>query len=946
MGLFLWASVAGALLCWVAGDFSLVGLVLGGFFGAAMGVWLQTIVQREIRDAVSAALADGDFRPSVQSAAPSARVAPVAVAEPPSPPEPAVATQPSALRPAVIVATPRAPAAPIGETTATPAAGDDDQPFTAPSDPVELLVNRAREWLFGGNTIVRAGLAILFVGLVFLARLVAKAGLLPLEVRLAMVAAVGLVLLVIGFLKRVERPDFGLSLQGAGVAILYLVTFAAARTFGVMPPLAAFAFMILFAALGCTLALMQNALPLAMVSFLGGFAVPVLLGGQSETPLGLFTYITILNLAILIIAWRRSWRPLNLLGFAATFLIATAWGTSAYEPQHYLLCQLFLIITIAIYLATALLYAHNTPGKYGNYADSALLFGTALVGFGLQAGLVSDRPFATAFSALGFGAVYLATAAIALRRRQADQRVLTECLIAIGIGFVTLAVPLALDADWAAATWAIEGAGALWVGMRQARWMPRAFGLLLQALAALMVLGALPPNISRIAIANSAFIVPLLVAAALLFGAWLIRKPLDHSGSSLAKLYAPFEYQLSKPWFLAGFLFLCIAIEREATRMLPALRADEGPITALPTPLPGFAFVIAVLGAMLASLVVARRLDWPVARWPSRLSLPLIFLCFLFMTFDGRDILSFPELICWIIVLALHFWMLREQPVSRWTKAMHVGGVLLATMMVAQCLAQAIDHGALWETSWAGVINLVSVTAIIGALIRWAGVAAPLASTDGLSWPRDPFAKAYWWYSAACLALFCYGGAMIMTLNAQGVTDPLPYIPLLNPVDLSSLLALGVLALWRRMVATANPLPKGADILTGTAGLTAGAVLGFAIINMIWLRTAHHFLGISWDSGALAASQTVQAGLSIIWSLIAMGLMFFAHRRAERLPWLSGAVLLGVVVIKLLFIDMSSAEGFARIIAFIGVGVLMLLTGYFVPLPPRKQQEQEQGQAS
>ena len=55
-----------------------------------------------------------------------------------------------------------------------------------------------------------------------------------------------------------------------------------------------------------------------------------------------------------------------------------------------------------------------------------------------------------------------------------------------------------------------------------------------------------------------------------------------------------------------------------------------------------------------------------------------------------------------------------------------------------------------------------------------------------------------------------------------------------------------------------------------------------------------------------------------------------------RSPWLLGAGLLVIVVVKLLFIDMAQAEGFARVIAFIAVGVLMLLIGYFVPLPPKQ----------
>jgi len=48
-----------------------------------------------------------------------------------------------------------------------------------------------------------------------------------------------------------------------------------------------------------------------------------------------------------------------------------------------------------------------------------------------------------------------------------------------------------------------------------------------------------------------------------------------------------------------------------------------------------------------------------------------------------------------------------------------------------------------------------------------------------------------------------------------------------------------------------------------------------------------------------------------------------------------------VVVAKLVLVDMSKVEGVARIIAFIGVGLLMLLIGYFVPLPPRKDEQTE-----
>ena len=159
--------------------------------------------------------------------------------------------------------------------------------------------------------------------------------------------------------------------------------------------------------------------------------------------------------------------------------------------------------------------------------------------------------------------------------------------------------------------------------------------------------------------------------------------------------------------------------------------------------------------------------------------------------------------------------------------------------------------------------------------------------------------------------------------------------PLLNPIDLTVGLAIAALAHRRQMLQTANPQPKLAEWVAGNGGLGALALLGFVAVNGIWVRTAHHFMDVPWDYTTLS-SPTVLTGFSILWTLMAMGLMLYAQRKELRVPWLAGAGLLGVVVAKLLFVDMSQAEGIARIIAFIGVGVLMLLIGYFVPLPPRK----------
>ena len=110
------------------------------------------------------------------------------------------------------------------ETTTTGA-----PPSPPPIPPARAQPNPIVAWLTGGNTIARVGLLILFFGLAFLLKYAADHSMLPDELRVAAVAAGGLALLVVGWRLRQRRPGYALGMQGAGVAVLYLTTFAALR---------------------------------------------------------------------------------------------------------------------------------------------------------------------------------------------------------------------------------------------------------------------------------------------------------------------------------------------------------------------------------------------------------------------------------------------------------------------------------------------------------------------------------------------------------------------------------------------------------------------------------------------------------------------------------------------------------------------------------------------
>jgi uncharacterized membrane protein len=118
--------------------------------------------------------------------------------------------------------------------------------------------------------------------------------------------------------------------------------------------------------------------------------------------------------------------------------------------------------------------------------------------------------------------------------------------------------------------------------------------------------------------------------------------------------------------------------------------------------------------------------------------------------------------------------------------------------------------------------------------------------------------------------------------------------------------------------------------------LVAFGALGFVALNGVLLRTLHHWAGVPFAIEPMLHSRLVQAAFSILWMLLALVAMVFATRRATRTLWIVGAALMAIVVAKLFLVDLAAAGTVERIVSFIVVGVLMLLIGYFSPVPPSK----------
>ncbi len=819
---------------------------------------------------------------------------PVPVAPAPQPP-------PAAPRP---VFTAPAPEAAKAQASAQPARSEPR--VTLP--PIESKPNFIVAWFTGGNAIVRVGLVILFVGLAFLIKYGVEHQLVPVEMRVAAVAAAGVILLVIGWRLRLSRPGYALSLQGAAVAILYLTIFGALRLYGLLTPGPAFALLAAIAVLSAILAIAQDSLALAAFGAAGGFLAPILASTGHGNHVMLFTYYLLLNGGIVTIAWFKAWRALNLIGFVFTVLIGMAWGYRSYQPELFDSTEPFLVAFFLVYVAIAVLFARKQVASLRNYVDGTIVFGTPIFTFGLQAGLMQPIEYGLAFSSLALAAFYLGLAATLHRIGHERWTLLVESFLALGVVFATLAIPLALDARWTSAAWALEGAALVWIGVRQGRVLARAFGIFLELAAGVAFLDAahrMPPGPM---LADAPFVGAMLLALAGLGTHRLLAR--GDKVTALETGLAPAAFLWGLGWWLYAGLHEIRTFVEEPYRIN--------------------AVVMFVAATALAYSMVGARRDWREAQWPFAGLAPVLFLLAAASFGTQSHPLAYLGWIAWPAAIGVHYGLLRRvdlEGYGRWPDFLHAAGVILVAVLGTLELEWFAAENTARGTAWALASRIVFPSLLI-LLISHRAVDS--------RWPVAMHAAAY--RIGAVLTLIVAMGVWSLHVNAShaGRSDPLPYLPLLNALDLAHVLAiLAIVAAWLAMRRSELEPPK---IVTDRVAIGIAGALAFVWVNSMLLRTIHHWYDVPYRMDAMARSVLVQASLSVFWAFLALAMMVLATRRAQRSLWIIGAALMGVVVAKLALVDFSHLSGIERIVSFIGVGVLMLVIGYFSPVPPRQSE--------
>lgn len=385
-----------------------------------------------------------------------------------------------------------------GPGTLAPPAQPVPTPPPAPSPPPASPAppsapSRSREeWeaLIGGKLLNRIGALALIIGVGFFLKHAIDNDWISEVARVLIGVAVGV--LCLGGAHRARAKGYSVfsqGLVGAGLAILYLSVYASFNFYHLVSLAVAFGLMGTVTGIAFVEAFRNDSLAVSLLACAGGLLTPILLSTPEPNEVGLFAYLLVLNLGMVLILSRKpAWVALEPVTLAGTYALYFSWFSTYYTTEHTLVALTFLSLFWGLYHGLDLFRVITARSRFEDlhrmigWFHAALFFG-ALYGVCIPHG-ESRTALAAAISAL----LYAGSALLADRRRGGAGAATIQYALA-GATFLAWAFALEFEKLTIVYLWTVEAALLVWLGTRFQRRFLWIAGLVLLGVTALTLLG-------------------------------------------------------------------------------------------------------------------------------------------------------------------------------------------------------------------------------------------------------------------------------------------------------------------------------------------------------------------------------------------------------------------------------------------------------------------------
>ncbi|RXJ51239.1 DUF2339 domain-containing protein [Gelidibacter gilvus] len=401
------------------------------------------------------------------------------------------------------------------------------------------------EKFIGENLINKIGILILVLGISYFVKYAIDKDWINEPARVGIGILAGSLVLFIAHRLRQKYAPFSSVLVAGAIAIYYFTIAIAFHEYQLFGQQVAFAIMVLITAFSCLISLSYNRMELAILSLIGGFLVPFMISTGSGNYMVLFTYIAILDIGILALAYFKRWHVVQVLAFIFTMVLFGSWVVNEMnipEPP-YLGALIFAFVFYLIFIVITIINNLRTKGSFTKI-QLVMLTVNNFVFYGIGILVLSEfKPeFKGLFTAL-LAVLNLGYALLLYKKFGLDKTAI-YLLIGLTLTFITLAVPVQFSGNNITMFWAAEAVLLLWLSQKSQIKSYRFAAVIVQFLMLISLFmdwfGYVDWVEPLALVINPIFIAGLLVVASFVSVGYLLR----HETEKLSKFGLTFKPQL------------------------------------------------------------------------------------------------------------------------------------------------------------------------------------------------------------------------------------------------------------------------------------------------------------------------------------------------------------------------------------------------------------------
>ncbi len=340
------------------------------------------------------------------------------------------------------------------------------------------------EKFIGENILSKVAITILVIGVAFFVKYAID------KDWINEIARVGIGILcggiVLGFAHHLHKnfKAFSSVLVAGGISIFYFTIGIAFHQYHIFNQTTAFILTLVITCFSVFISIIYNRQELAVLSLIGGFAAPFMVSTGQGNYLVFFSYILILDLGMLVLAYLRKWKVVNIFAYCLTTILYFSWLQAKVIEQPnppYKGAFVFAFIFYFVFIMMNMINNIKEKRKFGAFDLSILISNTFLFyGEGMQI-LNHYHPKLQGIFSLGMAVFNLVCSWFLYKKFRADQR-LVYLMIGLTLTFITLVAPVQLHGNYITLFWALESVLLVWLAQRSGIVMYRLVALIVSLL--------------------------------------------------------------------------------------------------------------------------------------------------------------------------------------------------------------------------------------------------------------------------------------------------------------------------------------------------------------------------------------------------------------------------------------------------------------------------------